>query len=347
MRYHEIEEARRNADLPAQQKEYLEHYLMSLPSLDGIYLHYTDADKIGINPRSDWYETPPGIYTYAAESWYSGPGNYVGVRWKPGFQRNTKWVFVVRVKPDTRLLDFGNYSYEQFVKDVEQLGKTPQQLFPHAETEEEIAEIDPSQLARRMYDSIRNKQKPAQLMQLGYQGVNDPGYGFIHKNEQQQTVFFVRSAFDVLKQLRDYPDTNKYKQPQQINPQQALARIAQGNWSAMRYLRNQKIDLPADLQQQLLTKQREFGTRNGQSEWAQAVGSIANPTDQFLKGLIDLGQSYLVPPTASDAVKAYELTKNPTSIVTMRNPPANAEQILAQHFDAKTVQALMQAAKAS
>jgi hypothetical protein len=343
MKYCEIKEARRNAQSPAQQREYLEHYLMSLPSLDGIYLHYTDTDKIGVNPRSPWYETPPGIYTYAADVYYGGPGNYVGVSWKPGFQHKTKWVFVVRAKPETRLFDFGNYSYEQLVQDAPKAGLTLQQMFPNADDEDDIATYDSKQLARRLYYSIPNPKIPLAFQKMGYAGINDPGYGFIHKNEKHQTVFFRRSAFDVLKQLRDYPDTNKHKPPSQINPQQALAWIRQGRWHAMEYLGNQKINLPVDLQQELLTKQREFSVMNGQNQWTKAVQAVANPTDQFLKGLIDMDRAYLVPDSAPDTVKAYLLHKDPTSIVTMRNPPANAEQILAQHFDAKTVQALMQA----
>ena len=237
MKYSEIQEARRSAHLPQQQKEYLEAYLSSLPSLDNIYVHYTNADKIGINPRTTWYETPPGIYTYPVSIVYAGPGDYVQVKWKPNHAQNSRWVFVLRAKPSTRLLDFGNYSWEQFVKDAQLLGTTPRQLFPYA-TNEELKDIAPDQLAQRIYQTaFRSPNSIAAFRkQLGYDGVQDPGYGYIHKNEKSQTVFFSRSAFEVLKQLRDYPDTHKHKQKPTLNAQQALAWIRKGQWRAMNYL---------------------------------------------------------------------------------------------------------------
>lgn len=348
MRYTEIQEARRNAQLPQQQKEYLEAYLNSLPSLDNIYVHYTNADKIGINPRSDWYETPPGIYTYKVSNWYAGPGNYVEVKWKPGFAQNSRWVFVLRTDAATRLLNFGKYSWEQFVKDAQLLGTAPEQLFPQTDIEE-IKNYQPNLLAQRIYATAFRTKSPITTFKklLGYDGVEDPGYGYIHKNEKAQTVFFSRSAFEVLKQLQDYPNTHKYKQQAAMNPQQVLTWIAQDQWRAMNYLHGQKINLPADLQQQLLTKQSQFGTRNGRSEWRDAVKAVANPTEQFLKALIDAGETALVPAQANAAVKEYLLSKDPTSIISMVNPPATAQQILAQHYDDKTVQALLKLAQRS
>jgi hypothetical protein len=343
MKYSEIEEARRGAQRPEQQKETLESYLNSLPSLDNIYIHYTNVDKIGVNPRTDWYETPPGIYTYRVTNWYSGPGNYVEVKWKPGFARNTRWVFVLKTNPTTRLLNFGNYSWQQFVQDAQLLGVKTAELFPSA-SDQELKTIKPNQLAQRIYQTAARSPNPlaAFRKKLGYDGVEDPNYGYIHKNERSQTVFFTRSAFTVLKQLRDYPNTHKHKQKKTLNAQQALEWIRQGQWQAINYLDGQQINLPADLQMQLLQKQNQFGSTQNSSSWTQAVQAVANPTEEFFKALIDNDKYWLVDlKKATPAVKSYLLTKKPTAIVGMVDPPADAPQILAQHYNADTVQKLM------
>lgn len=344
MRYSEfgIKEARSNPAHPAQAKLYLERYLASLPSLNNIYLHYTNVDKIGINPKSDWYETPPGIYTYAASDYWSGLGDYVGVSWKPGFARNSRWVFVIQMKDTARMLDFGNYSVEQFKIDLKKLGKTLEDVWPHAtdaEREEYLQDAADNnkthQLAHSIYQMVNWRRNPGAFRKtLGYDGINDPGYGYIHKNEWAQTVFFTRDAFDVLKQIKDYPDTNKHKLGSAVaNPAQVVDRMRAGQIDAIKYLGDQKIDLPPDLQLKLADSKNMFGRTGAVDDFTSAIQKVNNPTDDFYKRLIDHGYDYIVlKSTISDDVKVHLVQKDPINIVHIKNPPQAAKDIALAKF---------------
>lgn len=106
----------------------------------------------------------------------------------------------------------------------------------------------------------------------------------------------------------------------------------------MRYLDIINENRQQYIQMQLLQKKNQLGG----SDWAQAVQSVSNPTEEFFKALIDDNNYHLVDlKKATPAVKSYLLTKKPTAIIGMVDPPDNAPQILAQHYDADTVQKLM------
>lgn len=336
-----ILEKRRNAEHPAQQREFLEKYLASLPSLDGIYLHYTNMDKIGINPKSDWYETPRGIYAYSAV--YNDEGE-VHVDWKPGHQRNTNYVFVLKLKPDARILNFKTYTLEQFKKDLETLGKEWNEDY------NDYSQKNIAQVIYRLADGRdlntkskggNNKRSEVFYRILGYDGLKDPGYSIIHKNEPAQTVFFHRGAFDVLKQLRDYTFDQKYKNfKYYMNANQIEQQIAKGNWIVISRIKpGDKIKLSPENQMKLL-KVNTPGI--GRKHIHDAIIAVSNPTDEFYKAVVDQGDSHLITDTAPDNIKLYILSKDPSKIVTMKSAPEGALEVLTKTVGAEIAKALMQ-----
>lgn len=337
-----ITEKRRNADNPAQQREFLEKYLGSLPSLDDVYLHYTNIDKIGINPKSDWYETPRGIYAYSAE--YNEYGE-IHVAWKPGHQRNTKYVFVLKLKPNARILNFGTYTQEQFKKDLETLGK---------EWNDDYNDYSQKNIAKVIYrlagyNDLKTKSKTTNSKRsevfykiLGYDGLEDPGYSIIHKNEPDQIVFFHRGAFDVLKQLRDYTFDQKYKNfDYSMNANQIEQQIAKGNWIAISRIKaGDKIKLSPENQMKLLNVNTPGVDKK---HIRNAIRAVSNPTDEFYKAIVNRGDHYIIQDTAPDTVKLYILAKDPVAILSMKSAPKGALEVLTKTVGAETAKALMQA----
>jgi len=322
-----IVEQRRNRDNPAQQKEFLEKYLASLPSLEGIYVHYTDIEKIGINPKSDWHETPRGIYAYSPS--YDDEGE-VHAKWKPKHQENTKYVYVLQTKPNTRLLNFKDYTLKQFKEDFEKLG---------GEWEDKYSEYDSENLSRVIYSqTMYSKQntrsttasaKRSEIFYrvLGYDGLEDPGFGIIHKNERSQTVFFHTGAFKVLKLLKDYKSSTKYKNfDYTMNPTQIEKNIEQGQWQVLRRIKpGDTIDITPESQLKLLDVNIP-GVKKAQIDIA--IKAVARPTEMFYKAAIDKGYADSIPDTAPDNVKLYKIAKDPTSILSMKTLPSKTLELL-------------------
>lgn len=324
---------------PKQQKVYLEDYLNHLPSLDGIYLHYTNVDKVGIYPSTDWRETPIGIYAYSAKHSYHLANGKVKVKWKPNHSNYTKWVFVLKANPDMKLFDFGDYSVEQFNRDRKALNLSMEELYPFSNPDE-VYKGEPYRMAYRLYNYVFSRQKDRTLSKfrkkLGYSGVHDPGFGFIHKNEKRQTVFFSRKSFTVLKQLRDYKNASQsFKRksiPLPVNHQQIIDRLRRGEWQAFKLLGDdEKISLSPDLQLELIKLSNTPFRGLDRENWTKAIKAVKNPTDEFLLALIDMGYDALVKKyhhKLSDVVKSYLLKKNYTNIIDMVNPPPDAKEII-------------------
>ena len=76
---------------------------------DGIYVHFSDLPKLGINPKSK-YKTPIGIYAY--------PFNLEKIS---RFAQERKYMIVFGAKNPERILDSNTYSKNQYASDLEKL----------------------------------------------------------------------------------------------------------------------------------------------------------------------------------------------------------------------------------
>ncbi len=188
------------------------------------YISFRVNDKIGINPNNK-YDTPIGVYCYniSMSSKESFPFPYTG-----GYKKGeTTYVYVVRPKNNAVKLDLATYSSEDYTRDLNKLVNlgyiSDNELEYKKKFIKESEEIDYDELEKMLNDVSSNEPKNnpngrigkllwntvksiskstsnwnAILRKLGYQYVVDSGYGIIHENEQQQTIFLDPTSYDVI-----------------------------------------------------------------------------------------------------------------------------------------------------
>ena len=222
-------EARKNPELNTRVSAY--ETLKPYSTNEDYYISFTKIDKIGINPKSH-YETPLGIYTYPLSAIWSkyDVDKKMSVGKAVPFAGQQPYIWLIKPKENSNLVDMGKYTEQDFKNDKEKLLKHIQN------NKEEYALTDMSvNSINDMFDSWsnsatrstpickmwnitrklsmgRNGKKTTQwnvLLRkvLGYSGfVDRTSLGYIHESEPVQAVFLSRSAFTVVKQVlnKDY-----------------------------------------------------------------------------------------------------------------------------------------------
>jgi hypothetical protein len=201
-----------------------------------VFIHYTNLEKLGVNPQTD-FETPAGIYGYPLrEMWGAFTAG------KIPFASERKYIQVFRVAG--RVLDVERYSESNLRADVEKLRAVVERKFPKAvaafwgdekgavidkDWDDEIQDCRKSAfvgtpagvfwyIVRRVSFRVSRAYSRKSIWvwnglfrDLGYGGVVDrKGRGIIHKNEPLQGVFFdaraVKHIDMVVNQVPPGPD---------------------------------------------------------------------------------------------------------------------------------------------
>lgn len=223
-------EKRRNANHPAQKKQYgaeiFSKYWKS-KEVDNLFVSFTSVDKLGVNPMSR-YNTPIGIYTY--------PLDYVMDMGKPSnvpFAGDSPNMWIVRaVKPVLNIETYDNLHDDQIKAKQYLMG--PMKL-SEAEAVAFIndaiggAKYSEKQDAARLWNiarlmagkltgsSHRTNTQDQKLSNdtvhfntvlrkvFGYSAIHDPGYGIIHPSEPTQCVFLSKDSLQVVEKLNNNP----------------------------------------------------------------------------------------------------------------------------------------------
>jgi hypothetical protein len=209
-----LTEARRNAHLAVQQKSDALQTLSKYKDDPSIHISYTKLNKIGINPKSKYPDTPLAVFTYPLmEIWNDIQKEGVG---NVQFAATTsKYIFVLKEK--TRpLMDVSKYTLAMLNADMKKLSKD----IPVETINKIAAEIDKNMaggpyskkgdpftyLRTLLYRlGIELKKKKAavfmssRLIELGYSGFSDrKGQGQIHPSEPIQAFFLSPSYYTVV-----------------------------------------------------------------------------------------------------------------------------------------------------
>lgn len=202
-------EARRNASLDVQKRSDALEVLAKYKDDPTIHISYTVLNKVGINPKSEFPDTPIAVYTYPLKQIWrdikkEGVGN---VRFAAV---NAKYIQIIKEKRKP-LFDVSKYTKSMLDKDLKKLSKK----IPIETINEAI-----SSLSGRGYNDTAKRSKPflylrvllytigsilrkrniaafmsVQLIGLGYSGFSDrKGRGEIHSAEPIQ-AFFLSNAF--------------------------------------------------------------------------------------------------------------------------------------------------------
>jgi len=211
--YLNLTEARRNANLDVQKRSNALEVLAKYKDDPTIHISYTVLNKVGINPKSRFPDTPIAVYTYPLKQIWDdikkeGVGNvrFAGV--------NTKYIQIIKEKKRP-LFDVSKYTESMLSTDLKKLSKK----IP-VETINEAA----ARLSERGYDDAARRSKPflylrvllytigsilkkrkiaafmsVQLIGLGYSGFSDRnGLGEIHPAEPTQAFFLSNTFYSVV-----------------------------------------------------------------------------------------------------------------------------------------------------
>lgn len=300
-------EKRRNPALPAQTKRAGIEELLKYEGRDDIFISYTDVDKIGINPQSEYY-TPIGIYAYPLANVLPELKERMDSKRVP-FAGRRPFIWVLQANP----VSLQDYDSGDFDRD---LGKLVDYMKKLGFDSTEIATIPNDAIRKATIESIAGKMWNVTRMMaraiakktntkapvrwnrlmsdvLGYQGIVDHGDGIIHSNESNQAVFFNKKTFKVVEKIRNIsPRVSDHSSDEYIighikngkfnrawlkNPSEAvqLALVEKDGPAGLRSLRAIGIDNPSEQVQIAAVKQ-----------YGKAIidaGFIKNPSDTVKK----------------------------------------------------------------
>lgn len=233
-----LEEARRNPE--KNPKISSADALRAYKDNPDIYISFTDINKIGINPKSD-YDSPNGIYTYPLREMFKNIQQdsipYAGGRPYIYILERTSKNFV-----EDLYKDYTNKDYTRDEREIKNLLYASKEFTDWAEMMEMSLEDtftvireqafkkarikgpsgffwSLSREASNMFDfstiQVRTLQKGSStqswnnlLRKLGYEGFADKsGKGIIHIAEPTQAVFLTSKAFKVIDKIHNYIKT--------------------------------------------------------------------------------------------------------------------------------------------
>lgn len=206
-------EARRNAHLDIQKRSNALETLSKYKDDPSIHISYTKLNKVGINPKSKFPDTPLAVYTYPLKEIWSDIEKE-GVANVHFAAANSKYIQVIKEKKKP-LLDVSRYTVNMLKAD---LGKISKKI------SSDIIDASINDLANRGFDDNAKKNKPflylrvllytignklknrnaaafmsVQLLDLGYSGFSDKkGLGEIHSAEPIQAFFLSKNFYDVV-----------------------------------------------------------------------------------------------------------------------------------------------------
>lgn len=184
--------------------------LMQYINKDNYFVTFTDINKLGINPHTDYDNTPLGIYCYPIKESY----NYYFIKEGGKEFYNTfidslptmfkkKYFTIFTINNINNIIKYNNYNYSNLQQDIIELSKhynlkeikislskTSSAITNILNIVRTISQYITQDKSNSNYDRIGVKMNYILSNILGYRGIIDEGYGFIHEAEPCQAVFF-------------------------------------------------------------------------------------------------------------------------------------------------------------
>lgn len=208
-----IQEARRNANHPAQRKLNALEILEKYKDDPDVHISYTKINKIGINPKSEFPDTPIGVYTYPLKQVWNDLKSE-GVANVPFAASDSKYIFILkeRSKP---LVDVSDYSKSNLRKDLKKISlMIEKENYDKSMAKAESLTGETVKTTKRNFAFLRmflyyasNRHTSAPFMtkilnELGYSGFSDrSGRGEIHPGEPIQSFFMSSRYYKVLESI--------------------------------------------------------------------------------------------------------------------------------------------------
>lgn len=207
-----LNEARKNANLKAQERLNALDTLAKWSTSPDIHISYTAINKIGVNPKSKFMDTPLAVYAYPLKEIWNDIQRE-GVR-NVKFAANTsKFIFVLKERGQ-KLKDVSDYTRANLETDLKKIrGMVDAEVYDKAmENVTATASVNKNlpyrYLQYFLYQvAVKSKKNIAaiaatissMLSQLGYVGFSDrKGTGQIHQAEEIQSFFLTPKAYEVV-----------------------------------------------------------------------------------------------------------------------------------------------------
>lgn len=114
-------EARRNKQHPSQKRENAVDTLAKYKDKDDISITYTMIDKVGVNTKSEYPDTPIGVYAFPIKSvWEDIDKEGVG---NVDFEITEAHNFIFVLKESGNIIDVSDYTSSNYKKDLDVLRK--------------------------------------------------------------------------------------------------------------------------------------------------------------------------------------------------------------------------------
>jgi hypothetical protein len=211
-----LDEARKNSKHLAQQKKNAIEILSKYKDDDTIHISYTQVNKVGINPKSRFSDTPIGVYAYPLkEIWEDIHKEGVGNVWFAA--SNAKYIFILKEKVKS-LFDVKNYTTILLEKELKKIYKLSYIDYDRFENVVSNANKNYQSVKTKTpfaflifilqeYGKTINRSTPQVFMSkvfrdLKYSGfVDRSGLGAIHVSEPIQSVFLSPKYYEVVERI--------------------------------------------------------------------------------------------------------------------------------------------------
>jgi hypothetical protein len=302
-----ISEIRRNSEHFSQERLGTLEELKKYAGRKNIYISFTDVDKIGINPQSQ-YTTPIGVYTYPLFSIFTSMERENTVKILPF--SNAPHISILESNEVTNLDTYN--SLDADIQKIRHICKKYNINFDHTiitnSLEKQHAGARFWYITEKCAEQIsKSKNQKIQiswnwlLRQIGYKGFTT-ATGIIHNNEPIQAVFLSGDSYKLVKRIDNkYSDIYKMKNKKEKEQ--------------LEYLRNnpkyiQYIHKPSE------TAQMFAVSMNG-----LLLCSIIEPSEKVQCAAIDQNTSAIkCINNPSENIQLFAVQKNYTSIQYIDNP---------------------------
>jgi hypothetical protein len=211
---HFILEARKNAKNPAQQKKTALEILDVYKNDSNVHISYTQINKIGINPKTTYDETPLAVYAYPLKEIWNDINNE-GIRNVAFAAQKANYIYVLREK-GKKIVDVKDYRVSSLEKDLAAISKMRfiniddyNNAIDMSKTHSNIKNQKPFAFLLFVLNSIFSRKKKSSasvsasiakvLLELGYSGFSDrSGSSQIHIGEPVQSFFLSSKFYEVV-----------------------------------------------------------------------------------------------------------------------------------------------------
>jgi len=237
--------------------DYLKEKYSKSKDLDKLYVSFVNVDKIGINPKSP-YDTPIGVYTYPLEFVLEEEDVPFRGEIKPKKVKVLKRLSEKVLNDDLTEAELNHYKdilKKQYKIDSVELlewnnkarKKTPfgklwniARMFSlklsKNKPEKSPKDMTPDELADALSGVNKNPAKNSAviwnklLRDLGFDYVQDNGFGIIHPSEPTQAVFLTPKAYKVIDE--EFVDTEeRFKHTHNKETKDLIEKISKGRWN--------------------------------------------------------------------------------------------------------------------